>query len=102
MKIKKKQLRETLLTTRKEDEEGCTVSAGFLRSLIREALKHRKLRKRLKPLRRECAFLSEYVEGDDENFNSDRLSKYEHAVQEAAITAILGDEFYTDLDEKLK
>ena len=43
--------------------------------------------------------IREYVEGGD--VHSDRLDKYEHAVQEAAITAILGDDWYSELNKKL-
>lgn len=47
-----------------------------------------------------CEELQEYVR--DEDFNTDRLAKYEHAVQEAAINAILGQSFWDEVNEKLE
>lgn len=48
----------------------------------------------------ECESLQKYVRSED--FNTDRLSKYEHAVQEAAIEAVLGESFWDELNERIE
>ena len=107
MKIKKTRLKELLAGCDEgEDLVMQEVDPTELRALVKEVLKHRKRAKRLKPLRRECAFLRQYVEDCTnsemkDRLSSDRLDKYEHAVQEAAIIAILGDHWYPTLNELL-
>lgn len=46
-----------------------------------------------------CRELEEYV--GDPDFNTDRLSKYEHAVMEAAVEEALGKEFWNKVNERL-
>ncbi len=46
----------------------------------------------------ECEDLQEYVRSED--FNTDRLQKYEHAVFEAAVEAVLGKSFWDEVNER--
>jgi len=104
LKIKKAKLKAMLAEC--AEAENCAmqeVGPEALCSLIGEVLKYRKLRKRLRELRTECDFLRDYVEGNGggAGIHPDRLEKHEHAIQEAAITAFLGNGFWKVLNEKL-
>jgi hypothetical protein len=92
VKVKKKRLKELLASCA---VANMTVPRAWnfeLRALIKEVLKHRKRRKKLRELQ-------EYVESGD--FCEDGVGKRYGYIGDEAVTAILGHEFVGQLNEKL-
>jgi hypothetical protein len=99
MKARKKRLKELLASCA---VANMTVPRAWnfeLRALIKEVLKHRKRRKKLRELFRQCRELQEYVESGD--FCEDGVGKRYGYIGDEAVTAILGHEFVGQLNEKL-
>jgi hypothetical protein len=100
VKIKKRHLKAMLAECAKT--ENCVmqeVGPETLVSLVKEVLKHRKRRKKLKELFKQCRELRDYVAGGD--FCEDGVGKRYGYIGDEAVTAILGHEFVGQLNEKL-